>query len=33
MRLRPALLPVGSAFLKYVQWMLFPVHMSIERST
>ncbi len=30
---RPALLPVGSAFVKYVEWILFPVHMSIERST
>jgi protein O-mannosyl-transferase len=29
----PAVLPIGISFLKYVQWMLLPVHMSVERST
>ncbi len=29
----PAILPLGIEFLKYVQWMLLPVAMSIERST
>jgi protein O-mannosyl-transferase len=28
-----AILPVGVAFVKYLGWMVLPVHMSIERST
>jgi protein O-mannosyl-transferase len=28
-----AILPVGTAITKYITWILFPLHMSIERST
>jgi len=28
----PRILPLGISFLKYVQWMIFPVKMSVERS-
>jgi protein O-mannosyl-transferase len=29
----PAILPLGISFLKYIQWMILPVRMSMERST